>query len=536
MPLTREQKLDQLARGDAAFDVVVIGGGITGAGIAREAAGSGLSTLLVEQRDFSWGTSSRSSKMIHGGLRYLGSGHFRLTRDAVRERERLLAEAPGLIDPLRFIMPHYQKQFPGPKLFQLLLRLYDRLAGKPSRQRLSPVDTLQWVPGLLTNHLAGASGFTDAVTDDARLVQRVLEEAETDGAICLNYMEAQAVLRNHETNAVTGVHLMDTSTDSQTPAMIVNTQLVVNATGAWAEHLKQTDSADTRIRPLRGSHLVVPYSRLPVSCSVSLFHPEDHRPVFAFPWQGTTVLGTTDLDHAESLSHEPAINREELDYLLRISSSLFPSSAITERDVIATWAGVRPVVTQSTATRKPSKENREHVIWSDNGLVSVAGGKLTTFRLIAREVLERGQIPRFHLRSDALPIFTSSPDLRRPDAISHQNWHRLQGFYGPALEEVLRAGTHETIAGTDTLWAELAWAAANTSVIHLDDLMLRRTRLGLILPKGGKDLLPEIRLLCKAILAWDDTTWEREEARYLELWRASYSLPATSPAKPGANG
>jgi glycerol-3-phosphate dehydrogenase len=480
--------------------------------------------------------------MIHGGLRYLGSGHFRLTRDAVRERERLLAEAPGLIDPLRFVMPHYQKQFPGPKLFQLLLRLYDRLAGKPSRQRLSPAEALQWVPGLSTNHLTGASGFTDAVTDDARLVQRVLEEAEADGAVCLNYMKAQAVLRNSETNAVTGVHLLDTSTEAQTLERIVNTPLVINATGAWAGQLKQTDSSDTRIRPLRGSHLVIPYSRLPVSCSVSLFHPEDRRPVFAFPWQGTTVLGTTDLDHTESLSHEPAINREELDYLLKISSSLFPSSAITERDVIATWAGVRPVVTQSPTlnqskgTRKPSKENREHVIWSDNGLISVAGGKLTTFRLIAREVLERGQMPGFHLRSDALPVFASPPDLQRPDAISHQNWHRLQGFYGPALAEVLRAGTHETVGGTDTLWAELAWAAANTGVIHLDDLMLRRTRLGLVLPKGGKGLLPDIRCLCKPILAWDDTTWEREEARYLELWRSCYSLPATFPAKQEATG
>lgn len=254
------------------------------------------------------------------------------------------------------------------------------------------------------------------------------------------------------------------------------------------------------------------------------------------------MLGTTDLDHTESLSREPAINREELDYLLQISSRLFPASAITERDVIATWAGVRPVVTQSPVvtqnkeTRKPSKENREHVVWSDNGLISVAGGKLTTFRLIAREVLERGKMPGFRLRNDALPVFASLPDLERPDAISHQNWHRLQGFYGPALPEVLRAGTHETVAGTDTLWAELAWAAANTGVIHLDDLMLRRTRLGLVLPKGGEDLLPDIRCLCKPILGWDDTTWEREEARYLELWRSCYSLPATFPAKPGATG
>lgn len=165
-------------------------------------------------------------------------------------------------------MPHYQKQFPGPKLFQLLLRLYDRLSGQPSRQRLSPADTSQWVPGLSTNHLTGASGFTDAVTDDARLVQRVLEEAEADGAICLNYMEAKAVLRNSETNAVTGVHLLDTSTDSQTLEMTVNTPLVINATGAWADQLKQADSTDTRIRPLREATWLFPIRgfRCPVRC------------------------------------------------------------------------------------------------------------------------------------------------------------------------------------------------------------------------------------------------------------------------------
>lgn len=527
MPLTREQKLDQLSRGTIDFDVVIIGGGITGAGIAREAAASGLSTLLVEQRDFAWGTSSRSSKMVHGGLRYLASGHFRLTRDAVCERERLMAEAPGLVDPLRFIMPHYRKQFPGPRLFQILLRVYDRIAGTRSRQRLATTETLQWVPGLATDNLTAASGFTDAVTDDARLVQRVIEEAEADGAICLNYLQADTVLRNSETAHVTGLRLLDTSTDSKGPEVIVNTPLVINATGAWARQLQQAEAGNARIRPLRGSHLVLPFRRLPVSCSVSLFHPQDRRPVFAFPWQGTTVLGTTDLDHSESLSREPAITRSEVDYLLQISARLFPGSTISERDIIATWAGVRPVVTEGKAL-KPSQENREHVIWADNGLISIAGGKLTTFRLIAREVLERGRslMPGFTLRSDSAPVFSPPPSLGRPATISHRNWLRLQGFYGPSLGEVLEAGAHETIADTDTLWAELSWAAANTGVVHLDDLMLRRTRLGLIQPRGGEELLAEIRRVCQPLLEWDDATWDREQARYLDIWKACYSLPA----------
>ncbi|KPQ01628.1 glycerol-3-phosphate dehydrogenase/oxidase [Marinobacter sp. HL-58] len=528
MSLTRAQKLEQIRNADHGFDIVVIGGGITGAGVAREAAGSGLRTLLVEQKDFSWGTSSRSSKMVHGGLRYLGSGHFNLTRDAVRERERLMAEAPGLIDPLRFVMPHYRKQFPGPRLFQILLRVYDRIAGHPTRQRLSPAETLQWVPGLATDNLVAASGFTDAVTDDSRLVQRLIEEAEHDGALSLNYLQADAVLRDGDSSAVTGIRLRDTSADG--PAFDVDTRLVVNATGAWARNLQQLDDDKTSIRPLRGSHLVLPFSRLPVSCSVSLFHPHDRRPVFAFPWQGTTVLGTTDLDHGKDLSEEPAITREELDYLLQISETLFPSSAITEADIIATWAGVRPVVSEKNTGAKrvkPSKENREHVIWSDNGLISIAGGKLTTFRLIAREVLTKAQnlMPGLALRKEDAPVFAPPRDLARPRSISHCTWDRLKGFYGPALEQVLDAGSHDRIAGTDTLWAELAWAAANTGVVHLDDLLLRRTRLGLILPAGGKSLLPEIRALCQPILGWDDDTWNHEQARYLGIWQASYSLP-----------
>ncbi|MCW8977735.1 MAG: FAD-dependent oxidoreductase, partial [Marinobacter sp.] len=162
--MNRTDILNALRSGTNKFDVVVVGGGITGAGVAREAAGSGLRTLLVEQKDFSWGTSSRSSKMVHGGLRYLGSGHYGLTRDAVRERERLMAEAPGLIEPLRFIMPHFKGQFPGPRLFQTLLRVYDFIARNRSRHFLTPAESMLWVPGLTGEKLAGASGFTDAVT------------------------------------------------------------------------------------------------------------------------------------------------------------------------------------------------------------------------------------------------------------------------------------------------------------------------------------------------------------------------------------
>nr|WP_264754831.1 glycerol-3-phosphate dehydrogenase/oxidase [Marinobacter sp. LV10R510-11A] len=529
----RDSLLKELKSSTHTFDVVIIGGGITGAGIAREAAGSGLSTLLVEQKDFAWGTSSRSSKMVHGGLRYLGSGQYRLTRNAVTERQRLMAEAPGLIEPLRFIMPHFRRQFPGPRLFQILLRVYDWIAHSESRHFLTPSETMQWVPGLNTTKLTGASGFTDAVTDDARLVQRVITEARQDGAWCLNYVKAVDVLRNN--GEVDGLELQ---AEDETETFTVNTALVINATGVWADRLQQPIDGQKpmTIRPLRGSHLVIPWQKLPVSCSVSLFHPDDKRPVFAFPWAGTTVLGTTDLDHTESLDDEPRIAAEEVDYLLRISSSLFPGAAISRSDILSTWAGVRPVVTaepSGTSSKAPSKESREHEFREDNGLISIAGGKLTTFRLIAREALIRGLGSEERLRPENDPVFRQTASPQRPGNISHQNWHRLTGFYGSDLGAVMQAGpaepvfddTASVVVPGELLWAEVVWACKQEDVKHLDDLMLRRTRLGSIVPEGGKALLPKLKQHCQSALGWDDKQWHTEKARYLAIWREAYSLP-----------
>lgn len=221
--------------------------------------------------------------MVHGGLRYLGSGHLGLTRAAVRERQRLMTEAPGLIEPLRFVMPHYQGQFPGPRVFQTLLAVYDRLAGVRSRQRLSPAQTLQWAPGLAQSGLLGASLFTDALTDDARLVQRLISEARRDGAVCLNYVAAKRVIRD-DNGWVSGLKIGVDGEPAESDITISATR-IINATGAWADQLQNQGPSDQplSIRPLRGSHLVVPWQRLPVTCAVSLFHPDDKRPVFAFP-------------------------------------------------------------------------------------------------------------------------------------------------------------------------------------------------------------------------------------------------------------
>lgn len=509
-------------------DVVVIGGGITGAGVAREAAAAGLNTLLVEQKDFAWGTSSRSSKMVHGGLRYLAGGHVGLTRQAVHERQRLLDQLPGLVDRMRYVMPHYRGSFPGPGLLQKLLWLYDHFSGEPSRQRVDTVEMLQWLPGLATHRLRSASAFTDAVTDDARLVLRLLEEARHLGARTVNYVHATGIEKPRD--APWTVTLEDQRNGSSPRK--VTASVVVNATGAWADRFWRRSHGHEHLRPLRGSHIVLPFERLPVSVCLTLPHPQDRRPVFIYPWMGLTVVGTTDLDHGDGLESEPRISPGELRYLLQVTEKAFPGNDIRPHDILSTWAGIRPVVSRKRH-RSPSSESREHVIWEEGGLISVAGGKLTTFRQVAREVLliatPRLDGQRLAETPPDSPIFRPPPALTRPAGVRHQTWRRLQGYFGPSLRDVLAAGPLHTIPGSPYLWAELQWSAQHESVQHLDDLLLRRTRLGLILPEGGRALLPSIREHVEHGLAWSDARWQEETDRYLALVNDAYSLPPGYP-------
>ncbi len=515
----RERALPELAARD--WDLLVIGGGICGAGILREAARRGWRCLLLEQRDFAWGTSSRSSKMVHGGLRYVAKGQLALTCDSVRERQRLLGEAPGLVQPLSFVMPHYRGGFPGPRVFGGLLSLYDALAGKRNHL-FYPLQQLRYLaPGLREDGLLGGTRFFDAVTDDARLVQRVLGEARSDGGEALNGMRVVELLR--EADQVVGVLAEDTQTGARYP---LRSRAVAQATGAWADRLRTPGNG--RIRPLRGSHLLLPGWRLPVAHAFSFMHAEDGRPVFVFPWEGATVIGTTDLDHDGALDDDAAISNAEVDYLLAACAQQFPQALVGRADVLATWAGVRPVVSDGAVGLKPSDEKREHALWVEPGCVTLAGGKLTTFRLLALEVLracagfvgktvdDRGCAV---FRAEALPSMASlSPAQQR----------RLAGRHGRQLGEVLRrieALGEACVAGTDTLWAELAWAADGELVLHLDDLLLRRTRLGLLLAEGGRAELPRIRALCQPRLGWSDERWQQEQANYLALWQRCYSLP-----------
>jgi len=306
-------------------------------------------------------------------------------------------------------------------------------------------------------------------------------------------------------------------------------QVVINATGAWADILRKQIGGTARIRPLRGSHLIFPTWRLPVAQAVSFLHPFDHRPVFIFPWENVTMVGTTDVDHAFPLDREPKISPSEVAYLMAAVEYQFPSLAVNLEDVISTYAGVRPVI--GCGKDNPSEESREHIIWEENGLFTVTGGKLTTFRIIALDVLRtiRHRIPGMPEPDHHMPVLNQI-DHQIPECndMSDNCRRRLLGRLGSdaqALVEAAQPGDMETIRGTNYLWAELRWAARSEGVCHLDDLLLRRTRLGLILPYGAKSLLPRVKHICLAELGWNENRWQQEQTNYQSLWENSYSLP-----------
>lgn len=513
---------------DRDWDVIIIGGGITGAGILREVTRLGLHALLIEQKDFAWGTSSRSSKLVHGGLRYLKEGKFRLTRASVHEREQLLKDGPGLIEPIDFLLANYEDDKAGRITYGMGLTIYDLLAFRWSHRYYSPQDFRLMAGQITPTGLEGGYRYGDAQTDDARLVLRVIREAVAAGGTAINYVKATKIIRDDDGN-IARLEITDQETGQRAE---IQSRVFINATGAWADNLRKKLGRTRRIRPLRGSHLIIPNWRLPVSQAITFAHPIDQRPVFLFPWEGITLVGTTDVDWEGSLDIEPGITPAEVAYLLTAIEARYPLLNIGLEDIISTYAGVRPVL--DSGKENPSEESRDHVIWEENGLITVTGGKLTTFRLIAFEVIKKAA----HYFDDLAEIDEDAPILAAIDLVLEGTEklpadvkRRICGHYGTdaqALIDAAQSGEMDVIPGTAILWAELRWAARAEGVIHLDDLLLRRLRLGLLVSQGGKAHFERIRSICQPELGWDDARWEAEAERYFELYKCCYSLPNRS--------
>lgn len=514
-------------------DLLVVGAGITGAGIARDAAMRGIGTALIDKGDFGWGTSSRTSRLIHGGLRYLELRQWRLVLQASRERRILLRIAPHLVRPRSFVFPVYAgDRIPRWKLAAGLW-LYDLLAlfrNVRFHQTLSKQEVLRAEPGLRAQGLKGGARYFDAQCDDARLVLANARSAHYHGALVANYVEATDLIVAG--GRICGVKAVDGITGRE---FVIRALTVVNATGPWSDSFRR-EAREPLLRPTKGAHVMVRRSRLGHREAVAITSPIDGRLMFILPWGEFSYIGTTDTDTSET-PDEVRATAADVIYLLRSANAYYPAARLTMKDVVSTWAGLRPLL-RPPDDQNPSRISREHAIKeSDTGLISVVGGKLTTYRLMAAEAVDL--VARRLHDLDGRPIAKRAPTDREPlpggearDLALISREVEEQGFPAPVAEYLVGMYGTEAIAvarlarsdktlnrpitpGHPALLAELIHGIQREMALTLCDLLMRRTHLFFETENHVVAEAPAVVDLVGDELGWDAARKASELAAYL---------------------
>jgi glycerol-3-phosphate dehydrogenase len=500
------------------FDLCIIGGGINGAGVARDASSRGLKVALIEGNDFASGTSSRSSKLIHGGIRYLENLEFHLVFEALNERTHLFEMAPHLVHPLRFMIPIYENSRVGMFKMGLGMWLYDALAlfqAPQMHERLDAEESLQRMPQLHRGQLIGSYIYSDAYMDDDRLVHETLRSAHEMGAVCSNFVKATGA----KFNSLGKIEAVECEDQLSKEKFSIRAHHVVSCVGPWTDDLgpKLLHEWKKILRPTKGVHLTFQKSRLPFSSAVVMGAEKSDRIVFGIPRHEMVIVGTTDTDYKESPEGVVA-NREDVGYLLSVVDQYFPGAKITEKDIVASYAGVRPLVLDPNSTA--GKTSREHVIIDDErGLTFVAGGKYTTYRLMAEQVVERS-LKFFPLERRAhftrsrtrepLNAFTSESAFQQALGEASQ-WARETGR---SPQETLLLAQRYGLEAARILqiypshynyWQlEAAQAVDHTLCLNLVDFYARRVPLFLSKPDHG---VPQIDNICEVFrqkLGWTE--------------------------------
>ncbi|HEV2815400.1 MAG TPA: glycerol-3-phosphate dehydrogenase/oxidase [Solirubrobacteraceae bacterium] len=543
--IARQDALQALAADQ--FDIVVIGGGIPGAGVALDAASRGYSVALVEKADYASGTSSRSSKLVHGGLRYLQNFDLGLVREALLERQLMVALAPHLVHPLPLVVAAFDGARPD-RLTGVGLNLYDvmaveRLRGRPRLPRarrgrpaseldgdfaewsperhrvISGEEVLELVPALAERAPTSGYLFYDCQTDDARLVLTVLGEAERFGAVIANRLAVYELVRD-EAGRAAGVRVQDAASGGE---FVVRASNVVNATGVWADRLRPEELHDEaevpRISPSRGTHITLRHEDLPLARGGAIVPAGGGRSIFALPWLGRTLLGTTDNDYDGDLdgSHHVPPSEEDIDYLLDATNQYFRTS-LGRDDLTGAYAGVRPLISTGDPKKSVDISRKAELYETSSGMVTITGGKLTTWRRMAKLAVDRlvereaRDAPcRTHEVPLGAPVGVS--ELPRVDGVPEESYAALAGRYGHAGHDVLAVARERgelaqpIVAGLPDLLAEVAFAVRREQAATIGDVLLRRTRLGLV---AGRDLTsggPAVERVAAALgaeLGWDE--------------------------------
>jgi glycerol-3-phosphate dehydrogenase len=495
------------------FDVVVIGGGITGAGVALDAASRGFSVALLEKRDFAAGTSSRSSKLVHGGLRYLQQFDVGLVREALLERQLMVALAPHLVRPLKMVVPSFDGSRPD-RVLGVGLNMYDVLSvdklrrprvlrrrgsdegdangqgedWSPDRHRtISGEDVIELLPALAAREPSSGYLFYDCQTDDARLVLTVLGEAERFGAVCANRLEVLELVE--EGGSLTGVRARDAASGEE---LVVHASNVVNATGVWADRIRAEElhgEAEVPIiRPSRGTHITVSGDDIPLNAG-AIVPAGGGRTIFALPWLGRTLIGTTDNDYEGDIEHvRPA--EDDVVYLLEAANAFFGTDLVPS-DLTGAYAGVRPLIATGDTKKSVDISRKAELYETSSGMITITGGKLTTWRRMAKMAVDRlverdGREAPCRTQEIPLGMAIDADDLPRVEGVPQEAYAALAGRYGFAAREVLDVARERgelaqpLVEGRPDLLAEVAFAARREQAASVGDVLLRRTRLGLL--------------------------------------------------------
>jgi glycerol-3-phosphate dehydrogenase len=536
-PLERRQH-DLVALADGRLDVLVVGGGIVGSGALLDAATRGLRAGLVEREDIAVGTSSRSSRLIHGGLRYLEQYRFGLVREALAERSRILHLAPHLVTIEPLLFPLFGWPIATRAFYEAGMTLYDILGARRDggwHRHLSVEEVLAHAPAMRRPRLRGGLLFHDGVEDDARYTLAVARTAQAEGAIVVTRAGAESLIV--EGGRVVGTRVCDSLSGD---VIDIRARVVIDATGVWgADPSSPLSGGTTRLLPSRGAHLVVPRDRIPSNVGLTIRVPG--KVVFLVPWPHFWLIGTTDAPYGGPIDR-PMAGHDEVDELLSAVNRVLDVD-LGRGDVVGTYAGLRPLIAPSGgSTLTASREHR--VVVEPNGLVRVSGGKYTTYRLMAEQTIDAtlgvlgeqpkdrpSQTARHRLIGAADPpelerlagTLAGSAGLAPVVASRLVSRHGLEA--GAVVEAGVRSGQLGTLAGTEHLEAEVAWAARHELALSLDDVLARRMRLVHELRDRGASIAPRVAAIMGAELGWDTSRQEAEVEAFLVEARREFSVP-----------
>jgi glycerol-3-phosphate dehydrogenase len=524
---TRESSWREL--GDEVFDLFVIGGGINGAAVARDAVLRGMSVALIERTDFAAGTSSRSSKLIHGGIRYLEQGDIGLVLEACRERDLLRSRlAPHLVRAQPFVFPIYRDDALPVWQLRIGLVLYDLLAGFSNvrtHRMLSAEQMREHEPALLAEGLEGGALYYDCWTDDARLTLETVLAARASGAVVLNHAELVALEKDTAGRLATAA-VRDCMTGAQTR---VRARCFVNVTGPWLDRVRRLDDAGApaRLMLTKGVHAIFDRNRIRNRDAVVIRGAGDDRVMFAIPWQNQTLVGTTDT-YYDGDPAAVAADAADIDYILAAVNRAFPRANLTTADVISTYAGLRPLVAPEDEMQESDISREDEIFESPSGLISLGGGKLTTHRHVAERIVDLAarrigrRVGRCRTASVALPGAEGMRPGEVADAHAQAPEEHLRRRYGALAPQVGRTLARDgslarpLVADLPDLRAEVIWAVEQQMALTLEDVLMRRLHVHLRSRSDGDEVAREAARLMAARLGWDEARLEAEVRRYEE--------------------